>query len=36
MLEGSRYPSIDYKELQASIGKDMIKEKDDFKDGFMY
>ena len=34
MLEGSRYPSIDYKELQASIGKDMIKEKDDFKRWF--
>ena len=34
MLEGSRYPSIDYKELQASIGRDMIKEKDDFKRWF--
>ena len=31
MLEGSTYPSIDYKELQASIGKDMIKEKDNLK-----
>lgn len=31
MLEDSRYPSIDYKELQASIGKDMIKEKDNLK-----
>jgi hypothetical protein len=34
MLEGSRYPSIDYKELQALIGKDMMEEKDNFKRWF--
>ena len=34
MLEGSTYPSIDYKELQALIGKDMIKEKDSLKKWF--